>query len=216
MGMIRPGQPGFVEQEQQAAAAAGGGNNFNPAASGGGGFNAHFGGIDTRLDNIMAQLGQGATQQQQQMVQQIGNDLFSQGANQIQEQAQRLMSGVSSSAASRGLIGSSIGLGGATAVGRRGIDRLAQLRAGINSQSMQQLLQLPFQTAGMGMQGLGILGGLQGQHLSAEAAAAAAERGQRSNALWGAIGGGLGSLFGPIGTAIGSSVGNQIGGGGEN
>lgn len=156
------------------------------------------GGVQSRVDQIMQQLMQGPTQQQRDMVGQIGTDLFNQGATQIGEQANRLMSGVSSSAAARGVTGSSIGLGGATSVGRRGVDQLARLRAGINTQSAQQLLQLPFQQANIGMQGANIIGGQQNAQMQAQAQQAAAQQqaqGQSQGAFFGSLGSILGSIL---------------------
>jgi hypothetical protein len=168
-----------------------GGGMSSPARPqlGGGGSG---GDVASRIDQIMAQLNQGPNQQQQQMVGQIGNDLFGMGANQLQEQANRLMSGVSSSAASRGLTGSSIGLGGATAVGNRTMDQLARLRMGINTNSMQQLLQMPMQQAQLGLMGTGQLAGLQGQ----QAQAAATQQAAQSQAQGNILGNIFGSLLG--------------------
>lgn len=147
------------------------------------------------LDQFLA----GPSQQQRQMTSQLTNQLFNQGAEQIQEQANRLISSVGGSAAARGLGQSSIGLGGATAIGRRSIDQLARLRGGLNANALQSLMNQNMQAAQLGMQGQGQLASLLGQQFSGQNQQYAAEqqaRGQQQAGLFGALGTGLGALLG--------------------
>ena len=130
----------------------------------------------SQVDQILAQLDPGASPEQRELIAQITEQLGSQGADQLNEISQRQMANVSANAASRGLGASSIGMGGITAIGRRTTDAMARLRAGLNTQAMQQLLQLPFQRAGVAANLFGSQTGLAGQELNAEAQVKAARQ----------------------------------------
>lgn len=160
--------------------------------------------------SILEMLSRGASPEQQAMVQQMIQAQFNPAAQQLQQQGQRTSATLSGSAAARGLGKSSIGLGQQGRLGQALTQSLGGLQSGLQAQGLHQLLQMPFQQAG-------IASGLFGTQEQSRIAQMQMDL-QRELANQSQGGSGLGSLFGSLagsfipgfGTALGGLAGGGI------
>jgi hypothetical protein len=158
------------------------------------------------LQDTLTQLALGgvASPEQQAIINQLQEQQFQLGAQDLQEQAKQLSSMLSGSAAARGLGRSSIGGGQQTVLGQALLKQLGQLRGGLSVGGLQQMLQLPFQSVGALMPLL----------LSQMDIGARAREAERARAAQG--GGWLGNLLGTVGGMFFDPTGGVLTGGLKN